>query len=249
MRSGPHVITICLALPPTMRSLLLLSAAAVATAGSTLEFSRVHYVDHSATGNFLFRSNMPVLVNNTTNTSYFAYDALVSFMKQRIATEAPEGTTFPAQFFLNIHSLDNIFETSDTQYEVAWAQANPTIGNVSFWPLLGQLVPPQWVNQTERDALATNNTALWGVDELPQRMVSIRDMLDTQYDVPHVFLCECTPHMPTDVRRLGTTHVFCLNLTAAHLTLPDLTSSAFLPLRTTARRAATARASSPPPTT
>lgn len=183
------------------------AAVAAATAGSTLDFSRVHYVDHSASGNFLFRSNMPVLVNSTTNTSYFAYDALISYMKQRIATEAPAGTTFPAEFYLNIHSLDNIFEASDTQYEVAWAQANPTIGNVSFWPLLGQLVPPQWVNTSERDSLATNNTALWGVDELPQRMTSIRDMLEAQYDVPHVFLCKCNYCTQTSSRYLSSAPV------------------------------------------
>lgn len=160
-------------------------AAAVAVglvAGEDLQFSKVHVVDRIG-DNWLFRSNMPV-VNYT-----FAYAELTSYFQSRAQSEA--NATFPADFFLNIHSLDNWLESNDTQYEVDWAAANPQLGNVSFWPLVGQLLPPALVSAAERQALATNNTALWGIDLLPTRMPALRAMLEQTYDIPHVFLFHC----------------------------------------------------------
>lgn len=95
---------------------LVFSALAALAAAETLSYSRVHIVDGPAVnGNLLYRSNMPVLVNATTGQEYFALDTLISYMQER-ASEA--NVSFPsAPFKLAIHSLDDIFDYKDYQYE------------------------------------------------------------------------------------------------------------------------------------
>jgi len=161
----------------------LVVAALLPAAAADLDFSRVHLVD-SWGQNLLFRSNLPV-INST-----FAYDTLINYMTLCASSEGNLG--FPTgPFFLDIHSFDNIFESSDTKYEVDWATANPTLGNVTFWPLYGQLLPPADVTPEERAALALNNTALWGMDQLPERLPTLRERLQQAYEEPRVFLYHC----------------------------------------------------------
>jgi len=74
---------------------------------------------------------------------------------------------------------------------VDYFQAHPDQGNVSFWPLLGQLLPPALVDNATRYRYASNNTLLWGVDLLPQRLSDMHAMLQTTYPIPRVFLVHC----------------------------------------------------------
>jgi hypothetical protein len=137
--------------------------------GESLSYSRVHIVDHDEpSGSFLYRGNMPTLTNSTTGQEYFALETLLSYMQQRAVAA---NLTFPdwqngGKFFLDIHSFNNVFEEKDWQYEQAWAKSNPDLGSFTLWPLVGQLLPPQDVNQTEFERLVHNDTALWGVVSL-----------------------------------------------------------------------------------
>ena len=83
-----------------MRCLVLLSV--VVATSATLEYSRTHLVDYdAATGNMLFRGNMPTTSNHT-----FALDMLLSFMRNRSAIA---GLKFPdnGAFTLYDVSLNN----------------------------------------------------------------------------------------------------------------------------------------------
>ena len=83
-----------------MRCLVLLSF--VVATSATLEYSRTHLVDYdAATGNMLFRGNMPTTSNHT-----FALDMLLSFMRNRSAIA---GLKFPdnGAFTLYDVSLNN----------------------------------------------------------------------------------------------------------------------------------------------
>lgn len=57
--------------------------------------------------------------------------------------------------------------------------------------IAGQLLPPSAVNASEFNTLVHNNTALWGVDQLPTRIPAMHSLLNTAYDVPTVFLFHC----------------------------------------------------------
>ena len=83
-----------------MRCLVLRSF--VVAASATLKYSRTHLVDYdAATGNMLFRGNMPTTSNHT-----FALDMLLTFMRNRSSLA---GLKFPdnGAFTLYDVSLNN----------------------------------------------------------------------------------------------------------------------------------------------
>lgn len=163
--------------------------ACVGVGAETLSFGKVHLVDHSpATNNFIFRSNMPLLPA-ANGSLEFAYANLTAFMASRAQSEA--GLTLPSRFFLQIVSFDNPLEITDIQHEVDWVNANPSLGNITFWPLLGQLEPPAWVSNATRYEYASNDTKLWSVDELPSRLHTLNAWLSTPTALPTVFVVHC----------------------------------------------------------
>jgi hypothetical protein len=166
------------------RSIALLGFLSAACAD--LDFSRVHFIDNVG-DNLLFRSNMPLITVN--GTLEFAYANLTSYMKQRAASEG--GVAFPSSFYLQILSFDNILEITDIQVEIDFFDANPTLGNITFWPLVGQLLPPSMVDNATEQYYIHNETALWGVDLLPTRLQAIHSLLETTPSLPLVILIHC----------------------------------------------------------
>lgn len=77
------------------------------------------------------------------------------------------------------------------QTEKTWFQENPDKGTFTQWPLFGAVIPPQWVNATQRDATARDTDKLWAIDQLPARLKQTKEWLDTQYDIPHVMFWHC----------------------------------------------------------
>lgn len=88
-------------------------------------------------------------------------------------------------------SFDNIFDSKDTQYEVAYAKAHPDQVAVTFWPLVGQLLPPKDFSSAEQKDLAAADSALWAIDQLPSRLTTLAAALNTSYAVPRVFYIHC----------------------------------------------------------
>lgn len=156
-------------------SLLLVAAMALAAAplsSATLDYTRVHLVDHGPT-NFLFRGNMPT---NDTDKSHptFAYDTLLQYFAKR-ASEA--GVSFPSKVYLVDISLNNAFDGADFAAEQAyWKSAPASVGKFINWPLgLAGLVPPSAYSTHKRYEMA--NSSVWKVDHIPERVAQIRQML------------------------------------------------------------------------
>lgn len=163
--------------------LLCLSTAVV---GAHLEYSRVHLVDHDTeSGNFLFRGNMP------TNETGFAYDQLVSYMRNRTAQA---GLNMPSNFYMIDISLNNIFDGQNFWNEMKfWKEpSSANLGEFINWPLgLAGILPPNIYNETLRKQLALNGT-VWKVDQIPTRIATIRKLLQTKADVPRAIYVHCT---------------------------------------------------------
>jgi hypothetical protein len=147
-------------------------------------------VDVSPSGrNWIFRSNFPKVT--TGNTSQFAFpNPLLGWMQQR-AKEEGGGKPFPTAFQLQDISFDNILEVKDIEIEIEWFAANPDKGNLTFWPLVGQFIPPELFNATEREALAHDPAKLWELDQLPSRLATIREWLMDESKPPTVYLWHC----------------------------------------------------------
>lgn len=162
----------------------------------TLDYTRVHLVDHNAkTNNFFFRGNMPV-VNGS-----FAYDTLIEYFQKR-AKEA--NVPLPtANFTLVDLSLNNAFDGKDFDAEKAfWKdKANAKYGRFINWPLVGGLVSPKKFSKAEREKMA--NGTVWKVDKLPKRVVALRDLLDTPNTAPGVVSTFVYVHCTAGCDRTG----------------------------------------------
>ena len=145
-----------------MKSLLILSGIAVASA-SSLDYHKVRLVDHHAFENkstYLFRSNLPI-VNGT-----FAYDQLLAYMGQR-AKEA--NVSFRADnVIMRDITLLNPTDYFDVTVEDAFFKANPDRGGLTYWPIVGSLVDPNWLSNEElaKEVAALNES----IDGLPWRI-------------------------------------------------------------------------------
>ena len=139
---------------------------------ATLDYTRVHLVDHNPeTSNFLFRGNMPV-VNGA-----FAYDTLIDYFQKR-AAEAK--VSLPTSGFKLVDiSLNNDFDGKDFKAEKAFwdNETNAKYGHFVNWPLVGGLVSPSKFSKSEREKMA--NGSVWKIDKLPKRVDEIRSMMNT----------------------------------------------------------------------
>ena len=159
----------------------LLICSLVALGSATLDYTRVHLVDHdAATGNLLFRGNMP------TNSSHvFIIDTLLSYLKKR-AKEA--SVPFPAagEFLLYDISLNNDFDGKDFKGERDfWKDpSTKSLGQFINWPLgLAGIVPPKLFPKSKIPTMA--NGSVWKLDQIPSRVQQIRNWLTTPLTTPN----------------------------------------------------------------
>lgn len=154
-----------------MKTAALLAVLASACACASAEHvhpSRIHLVDRSKSGNFLFRGNMPI------NATGFAYDEIKQVMAQR-AHEAGVAN-FPEDVFVHVVrraalvairvsspaaadagpappaappraqvSFNNPFEMNDIDHELQFCRWYPSLCKVDIWLLVGNIVPPSVV--------------------------------------------------------------------------------------------------------
>eukprot|EP00947_MAST-08B_sp_MAST-8B-sp1_P003723 g3723.t1 len=153
---------------------LLLAAVFAVSAHCTLDYTRVHLVDHdAATGNLLFRGNMPTLANHT-----FARDTLLSFLANR---SAEAGVAFPPLNNLTLVdiSLNNDFDGKDYSGERNFWAKDPSaaaLGRLVKWPLgLAGILPPTDFSPSKVAKMA--NGSVWRVDKIPERVDTIRQWL------------------------------------------------------------------------
>ena len=165
----------------TILSLLAPLLALLHTTAATLEYSRVHLVDHdTTTGNLLFRGNMP------TNSSHaFIVDTLLQYLRQR-ANES--SVPFPAagEFLLYDISLNNDFDGKDFKGERDfWKDpSTKSLGQFINWPLgLAGIVPPKLFPKSKIPEMA--NGSVWKIDKIPAHVQQIRNWLTTPVTVPN----------------------------------------------------------------
>lgn len=155
---------------------------------AAVAYSRLHLVYHNSRYNtWFFRGNMPA------NSSMFQYEDLQSMMSQR-ATEA--GLKLPSVNYLIDVSLNNPFDGTDYYHELAfWANPeNKLKGEIVHWPLVGNVVSPGDVNESERTALIKNGS-VWEVDHIPERIAQLNQWLDAPGNVSalaHVYYVHCS---------------------------------------------------------
>ena len=161
--------------------IFLLAAASHATllSPTKLIYDRVHCVAHDAvSGNFLFRSNMPLAYNATgvALESDFGYEDLSEAVRDRAAEEC--GAAVPEEFFLLEVTLNNALD--DTQGLVAvraWHSTteNMGLGRLVEWPIgTAGIIPAARVPAQQRSTYAQN---MWEVDQIPQRVQELNSLL------------------------------------------------------------------------
>lgn len=158
------------------RLVFLLGPLAHAT---TLIFDRVHCVMHNeATGNFLFRSNMPLAYNSSgvAKAEDFGYSDLSDAVRERGLEEC--NATVPDEFSLVEVTLNNALD--DTQGLVAiraWhsTTTNMGLGRLVEWPVgTAGIIPPARVPAALRSKYAAS---MWEVDQIPQRVAELDALL------------------------------------------------------------------------
>ena len=160
--------------------LLLSSRANIALTPTTLIYDRVHCVAHdvSGSGNFLFRSNMPLAYNATgvALPEDFGYADLSDAVRSRAAEEC--GADIAGDFFLVEVTLNNALDDSQGLVAVrAWhsTPANMAKGRLVEWPIgTAGIVPPVAVPASMRPTVAAG---MWEVDQLPARVQQLNELL------------------------------------------------------------------------
>jgi len=105
-----------------LRNSLVITLAFAAGASATLDYKRFHCVaKDNATGNYMFRSNMPIATNasGVATADDFAYDEIKSYVASRGEEEC--GSAPPEDFYLVEVTLNNALDDDDGLLAVrAW---------------------------------------------------------------------------------------------------------------------------------
>jgi hypothetical protein len=159
--------------------------AATIVFGEGLSYERVRLVDKSdsASGasNLLFRGNEPIV------NGQFAFDTLVTYMRQRAAEEK---VAFPDEFYFVDLNFLNIAEEKDESVEKRWLDANPTKGQFVNWPILGNVLDPRDLLEPVRKEMAKTMPD-WDFDKLSTRIPEMYTLLNTPQNVSHVYYGHC----------------------------------------------------------
>jgi len=148
-----------------------------------LNLKKVHLVDYlPETGNMLFRGDMPC------NDTAFDWDNLIDYMRQRVAES---GLNFPNSFYVVDICLNNIFDMNPLEVEFWSDPAHASLGEFTGWPIgFAGILPPTFYNLSTAEKMAVSE--VWAIDQLPTRLETLRQMLETKTDVPHLMYAHCT---------------------------------------------------------
>ncbi|KAF2074597.1 hypothetical protein CYY_004104 [Polysphondylium violaceum] len=175
--------------------ILFLSFAFIYVNAGDLDYKKVHYIQSTpplANGNvnYIFRGNEPR--ENVNGTTIFAYDDLVSFIKQN---GQENNITIPDQFYLiDIKLITGPLpsELPDIELEQNFFAQNSNLGEFHTNNTFGDLLDPQWFDEEEQISMA-KTLPNWQKDDLQYRMDLYHNILFTERDLPVVLYihCEC----------------------------------------------------------
>lgn len=154
------------------RSLLveLLLLVLLSASRAELLYERVHLVDYVAASNaYFFRGNEPFNADHTA----VAYDTLMMYMAKRAKESRGLVMPNPRDIFL----VDLTFQGTDlSPLEPAFWENNTDKGMLLQWRLLMLgYMPAQFSQEQQRQMI--NDGSIWRADQLPSRVVALRDML------------------------------------------------------------------------
>eukprot|EP01100_Stratorugosa_tubuloviscum_P011325 TRINITY_DN503_c0_g2_i1.p1 TRINITY_DN503_c0_g2~~TRINITY_DN503_c0_g2_i1.p1 ORF type:complete len:283 (+),score=112.05 TRINITY_DN503_c0_g2_i1:52-849(+) len=161
----------------------------IPTGGCHFSPDSVHYIDTikqnspSTLTNYLFRGNMPRSQNET-----YAYDDLKNAILKRGLQEA--NVSIPENFYLYSISLLNDFEVPDVLLEKNFYEANPTLGQVMRWVIIGSPFDPLLFSEEKREQHAINLPG-HQYDKLPERMEQLKNLTATIANRTIVFYIHC----------------------------------------------------------
>eukprot|EP01138_Halocafeteria_seosinensis_P007391 gb/GECG01007556.1/.p1 GENE.gb/GECG01007556.1/~~gb/GECG01007556.1/.p1 ORF type:complete len:255 (+),score=23.81 gb/GECG01007556.1/:1-765(+) len=178
---------------PEIRTAVVLLALGILSialrTNASLDYKRVHVVDKSQDNrNWLFRGNFPS--THGPNGSYvYGYDVLLQYLHKRALDEG--GHSLPSNFELEVISFDNVFNIPWYWMEVEYFKKHPGAGNLTLWPIVGAVLPPQYVDNQTRKSIVDDPSLLFSIDKLPSRIRVVHDWVHTVHDVPKVIFWHC----------------------------------------------------------
>lgn len=155
----------------------LVVALAALTARADLMLSRVHVVDYMPHSKaLLFRGNQPVISGPGKNNDTFAYTELVSYLTTTAQDEANVVLPPAERLYIVDITLENPEDHGFAQEAAFWA-TNQNKGAYVQWLLLGA---PVWATAftPEQQLQYIVSGKIFGIDQLPDRVVKLRAMLE-----------------------------------------------------------------------
>jgi hypothetical protein len=165
---------------------------------ASIDYNRFHCVTKNEdTGNYLFRSNMPIAENATgiAMADDFGYEDIKNYVASRGVEECGSA---PDDFYLVEVTLNNAFDDDAGLLAVrawhGWPENMPN-GRLVDWPLgFAGIIPASRVPE-EKWANVSQN--MWEVDQLPTRVAALETLLQTKApawaeEKPLVILVHCS---------------------------------------------------------
>jgi len=157
---------------------------------SPLNLERIHFVDRTYDDNvqnFLFRGNQPQNENGS-----FAYNELRKYLEIKAVAEG--GFQLPKDYLIyDISFLNpgNDGEPIPLQTEISFFANNPSLGKLLWWELVGDKLSPEDVKSLPLLRNLSVTLPYWQVDQLPLKMLKVRELLFTQANKPVVLYFHC----------------------------------------------------------
>lgn len=106
----------------------------------------------------------------------------------------------------------NPLERSDEDIEINFFKRNFSLGEYINWIIVGDLIDPDWLSEDTRKVLAIHLSE-WQLDDLPQRMKSLRDLLYSNGSLPRVIYTHCEAGTDRTGEMSGAYYLRYLNMT------------------------------------
>eukprot|EP01112_Ceratiomyxa_fruticulosa_P006171 TRINITY_DN16968_c0_g1_i1.p1 TRINITY_DN16968_c0_g1~~TRINITY_DN16968_c0_g1_i1.p1 ORF type:complete len:247 (+),score=46.96 TRINITY_DN16968_c0_g1_i1:110-850(+) len=176
--------------------LCLITLISVVNSEYYLEQRKVILIDHTPTSsgarNYLFRGSEPKI--NQNGEDIFAYTLLDQYLRnasQSIGVDFPSNSS--GYFLIDLKlTYGTIWEKPDIELETKFFQQHPSLGLIGINITFGDIEDPKLLDQKDRDEKA-QTLSQWQHDNLPARMLYLRELLYTPSPKPLVIYvhCEC----------------------------------------------------------
>ena len=166
-----------------------LSISSVSSRGqlaSQLDFKpkRLHLVNRIGS-NYLFRGNFPGIGDGSVR------EIEIDVWKNTMAAKLKAaGMRVPPKYkIIDISLLSRVVESADISLERNFFQADPSMGNFIYHPILGSLLSPANFSKSFQELIVSEE--LYGVDDLPKLLENIHSILKEPSALPKFVYVHC----------------------------------------------------------